>query len=73
MVGIYDEAAPSISSAMDIRNQEFLDEVIRIISNAINEAGGSMEGVSDRENGRYCLTLEMPSEPSWDRTDEHGR
>ena len=49
MVGIYDEAAPSISSAMDIRNQEFLDEVIQIISNAINEAGGSMEGVSDRE------------------------
>ena len=49
MVGIYDDAAPSISSAMDVRNQEFLDEVIQIISHAIKKAGGSMEGVSDRE------------------------
>ena len=49
MVRIYDEAAPSISSAMDIQNQEFLDEVIQIVRDAIQEAGGSMEGVSDRE------------------------
>ena len=49
MVRIYDEAAPSISSAMDVHNQEFLDEVIQIVRVAVEEAGGSIEGAKDRE------------------------
>ena len=50
MVRIYDEAAPSISAAMDVNNQEFLDEVIRIVRNAVEQQDGSVEGVKDREN-----------------------
>ena len=49
MVRIYDEAAPSISSAMDVRNQEFLDEVIQMVRVAVEENGGAIEGVKDRD------------------------
>ena len=51
MVRIYDEAAPSISSAMDAHNQEFLEEVVQIVRDAIEEAGrfdGGSEGSWDR-------------------------
>ena len=50
MVQIYDEAAPSISAAMDVGNQEFLDEVIEIVRNAVEQQEGSVEGVKDRDN-----------------------
>lgn len=50
MVQIYDEAAPSISAAMDVGNQDFLDEVIEIVRNAVEQQEGSLEGVKDREN-----------------------
>ena len=50
MVRIYDEAAPSISAAMDVHNQDFLDEVIRIVRNAVEQQEGSLEGVKDRDN-----------------------
>lgn len=46
---IYDVAAPSISSVMDGLSQEFLDEVIQIIRDAVEKAGGSVEGVARRE------------------------
>ncbi|MCY4365911.1 MAG: hypothetical protein OXE17_06790 [Chloroflexi bacterium] len=49
MVRIYDEAAPSISSAMDVDNQEFLDEVIQIVRVAVEENGGAIEGMKDRD------------------------
>ena len=49
MVQIYDAAAPSISSAMDVRNQEFLDEVIQIVRVAVEKNGGAIEGVKDRD------------------------
>ena len=46
---IYDAAAPSISSVMDAPTQGFLDQVIRIVGDAIEGAGGSVEGIMKRE------------------------
>ena len=42
---IYDAAAPSISSVLDGISQEFLDEVIQIVKDAVERAGGSVEGI----------------------------
>ena len=47
---IYDTAAPSISSVMDRPSQEFLDQVIQIVKDAVEEAGGSIEGITKRES-----------------------
>ena len=49
MARIYDEAAPSVSSVPDARAQQFLDEVIQIVCDAVMYAGGSVEGVAKRE------------------------
>ena len=49
MVRIYDAAAPSISSVMDATTQGFLDQVIRIVGDAVEDAGGSVEGIMKRE------------------------
>ena len=49
IVQIYEEAAPSISYAMDTDNQELFDEVIGIVRDAVEAAGGSMEGANYRE------------------------
>ena len=49
MVQIYNDAAPSVSFVPDARAQQFLDEVIRIVSNAVNDAGGSVKGVGKLE------------------------
>ena len=46
---IYDAAAPSISSVMDAATQEFLDQVIRIVGDAVEDADGSVEGIGKRE------------------------
>ena len=46
---IYDAAAPSISSVMDTTTQEFLDRIIRIVGDAVEDAGGSVEGIVKRE------------------------
>ena len=43
---IYDNAAPSISSVMDVTSQEFLEQVIEIVKDAIEETGGFVEGVA---------------------------
>ena len=45
MSGIYEEAAPSITSVPDPAAQEFLNEVMQIVSDAVEEAGGSVIGV----------------------------
>ena len=50
MARIYDEAAPSVTSVMDMRTQEFLDEVIQIVHDAVEESGGSVQGVPNRES-----------------------
>lgn len=49
IVQIYEEAAPSISYAMDTDNQELFDEVIHIVRDAVEAAGGSIEGANYRE------------------------
>ena len=46
---IYDAAAPSIPSVMDTPTQEFLDQVIWIVGDAVEDAGGSVEGIGKRE------------------------
>lgn len=40
---IYDEAAPSVSSTMDDRSQRFLDEVIDIVREAVEDVNGHVE------------------------------
>ena len=42
MAQIYDAAAPSITSEMDETTQAFLDRVIQIVRDAIEDAGGSL-------------------------------
>ncbi len=46
MARIYEAAAPSISSVMDSPTQAFLDEVIEIVRTAVENAKGSVKGVS---------------------------
>ena len=46
MARIYEAAAPSISSVMDPPAQAFLDEVVEIVRIAVENAGGSVEGIS---------------------------
>lgn len=50
MAQIYDAAAPSITSALDTLSQQFLDEVIQIVREAVEEAGGSVEGAGGRKS-----------------------
>ena len=50
MAQIYDEAAPSVTSVMDRPTQEFLEEVIQIVKEAVQEAGGSVEGTPVRQS-----------------------
>ncbi len=40
---IYDSAAPSISSVMDASGQDFLDQVIQIVRDAVEKASGSVD------------------------------
>ncbi|MDE0001379.1 MAG: hypothetical protein OXQ29_01620, partial [Rhodospirillaceae bacterium] len=51
MAQIYDAAAPSITSALDPTTQEFLNQVIRIVGDAVREAGGSITGVEGDDAG----------------------
>ena len=50
MSQIYDAAAPSITSALNALSQQFLDEVIQIVREAVEEAGGSVEGAGGRKS-----------------------
>ena len=42
---IYEGAAPSVSSAMYGPAQEFFDQVLSVVTNTVEEAGGTVEGV----------------------------
>ena len=42
---IYNAAAPSITSVTSITAQRFLDDVIQVVKEAVEEVGGSVEGV----------------------------
>ena len=46
---IYKSAAPSITSTMDMPSQRFLNEVIQIVRDAVEDAGGSVEGIARHE------------------------
>ena len=48
MARIYEAAAPSISYVMDQSTQAFLDEVIEIVRTAVENAKGSVEGISSK-------------------------
>lgn len=41
---IYESAAPSIGSVMDLSAQEFLDQVLKIVRDAVVDAGGEVQG-----------------------------
>ena len=45
MSRIYDAAAPSITSTNDEQAQEFMEQVFQIVKEAIEESGGSLQGV----------------------------
>ena len=45
---IYDDAAPSVTSVLDQTGQEFLNQVIQIVSDAVKEAGGSVRWCRDK-------------------------
>ena len=49
MAQIYEKAAPSVGAVMDSETQQFLDQIVQIVSDAVEEAGGSVEGVVKRE------------------------
>ena len=51
MSGIYHEAAPSVTSVLDQTAQEFLGQVIQIVSDAVEEAGGSVVGAKTNDAG----------------------
>ena len=46
---IYKSAAPAITSMMDMPSQGFLNEVIQIVRDAVEDEGGSVEGIAKRE------------------------
>ena len=47
---IYDAAAPSITSAMDPPTQDFLNQVIQIVDDAITKSGGSLKGITKTDS-----------------------
>ena len=51
---IYDAAAPSLTSVMDIPTQTFLEDVIQIVNDAVEEAGGSVEGIAERDSAKVA-------------------
>ena len=55
MSGIHEEAAPSITSVPDPTAQEFLNEVVQIVNDAVEEAGGSVVG-AQKGNPSQCFT-----------------
>ena len=56
MSGIYHEAAPSVTSVLDQTAQEFLGQVIQIVSDAVEEAGGSVVGVQTNDAVPYLAS-----------------
>ena len=56
MSGIYHEAAPSVTSVLEQTSQEFLGQVIQIVSDAVEEAGGSVVGVQTNDAVPYVAS-----------------
>ena len=47
---IYEAAAPSVASVMEAAAENFLNEVILIVHEAVEEVGGSVEGIRERNS-----------------------
>ena len=63
MSGIYEEAAPSITSVPDPTTQDFLDQITRIVSDAVEEAGGSVTGVDETSSSQRHRDSLIPRSP----------
>ena len=51
---IYEAAAPSVTSVMDAESEDFLNEVILIVKEAVEEAGGSVLGIDERQSAEVA-------------------
>ncbi|MDE0463424.1 MAG: hypothetical protein OXH93_13490 [Caldilineaceae bacterium] len=50
MARIYETAAPTVTSVMDMPEHQFMDEVYQIVRDAVEEAEGSVQGIPERDN-----------------------
>ena len=49
MARIYEAAAPTVTSVMDMPVHQFMDEIYQIVREAVEEAGGDVQGIPERE------------------------
>ena len=53
MAGIYEAAAPTVTSVMNRPAHKFVDEVYQIVREAIEEADGSVQGITERNSANF--------------------
>ena len=53
MESIYEAAAPTVKSVMDRPADKFVDEIYQIVREAIEEAGGSVQGMVQRNSANF--------------------
>lgn len=49
MARIYEAAAPTVTSVMDVPAHKFMDEIYQIVREAVEDAGGSVQGIPERD------------------------
>ena len=49
MARIYEAAAPTVTSVMNMPVHQFMDEIYQIVREAVEEAGGNVQGIPERE------------------------
>ncbi|MDE0071894.1 MAG: hypothetical protein OXO48_19435 [Caldilineaceae bacterium] len=50
MARVYEAAAPTVTSVMDMPVHQFMDEIYQIVKEAVEEAGGSVQGIPERDS-----------------------
>ncbi len=50
MARIYEAAAPTVTSVMDMPVHQFMDEIYQIVNEAVQEAGGDVQGIPERDS-----------------------
>ncbi len=50
MARIYEAAAPTVTSVMDMPVHLFMDEIYQIVNEAVQEAGGEVQGIPQRDS-----------------------
>ena len=50
MARIYEAAAPTVTSVMDMPVHQFMDEIYRIVRESVEEVGGSVQGIPERDS-----------------------